>query len=193
MEDINKKIEFLIQAEGLKNIFRQTYIPADRKENDAEHSWSLGLYTLILFEYADEGTDLLKTLKMVMLHDMVEIYAGDTFLYDDKGNESKAERENAAADKIFGILEKQGEDLKATWREFEENKTKEARFANIMDRFQPVILNYLSGGKTWKEHGVHKGQVLNAGKEKILKANEPIRSCYLKILDDAVKKGYLLP
>lgn len=193
MNDINKQLEFLIKAEELKNIFRQTYIPCDRKENDAEHSWSLGLYTLVLFEYADEGTDLLKTLKMVMLHDMVEIYAGDTFLYDDKGNESKAAREAEAARRIFGILGEQGDELKAIWEEFDENKSKEARFANIMDRFQPVILNYLSEGKTWREHGVHKGQVLAAGKDKILKANSPIKDVYLRLLDESVEKGYLLP
>ncbi len=193
MNDIEKQLEFLVRTEELKDVFRRTYIPAGRKENDAEHSWSLCLYALVLSEYAEEGTDLLKALKMALIHDMVEIYAGDTFLYDKEGNESKAEREKDAADRIFGILGRQGLALKAIWEEFEENKSKEARFINTMDRFQPVILNFLSGGKTWKEHGVHRDMVLEAGKDKVLKASEPIRDIYLRLIEESVRRGYLLP
>lgn len=193
MNNIEKQMEFLIEAEKLKNIMRQSPLPFGRNENDAEHSWSLCLYATVLSEYAPEGTDILKCLKMLLLHDMVEIYAGDTYLYDEAGNADKEERELAAADKLFLPLGGQGAELKALWLEFEENKTEEALFANAMDRFQPVILNYLSQGKVWKEHNINARQVLEKGKEKIGKAPSPIRDYYLDIIKQSVEKGYLKP
>ncbi|MCD7854967.1 MAG: HD domain-containing protein [Clostridiales bacterium] len=191
--NINKQMEFLIEAEKLKNIMRQSPLPFGRKENDAEHSWSLCLYATVLSEYAPEGTDLLKCLKMLLLHDMVEIYAGDTYLYDEAANTDREKRELEAADKLFSPLGEQGEELKGLWLEFEKNETQEALFANAMDRFQPVILNYLSEGKAWKEHNVNSRQVLEKGREKIGKAPKPIKDYYLNIIKISVEKGYLAP
>ncbi|MCD7778280.1 MAG: HD domain-containing protein [Clostridiales bacterium] len=191
MEKFEKQMEFLIEAEKLKNIIRQSPLPFNRKENDAEHSWSLCLYAVVLSEYAEEGTDILRCLKMLLIHDMVEIYAGDTYLYDEEANKDREQRELAAADKIFSPLGKQGEELKTLWLEFEANKSKESRFANIMDRFQPVILNYLSHGSAWQEHNVNSRQVLEMGKEKVMKGHENIKNYYLNIINDAVEKGWL--
>ncbi len=188
---IEQQMDFLIETEKLKDIFRQSLIPSGRHENDAEHSWSLCMYAIVLSEYADEGTDMLKCLKMLLIHDIVEIYAGDTFLYDAKANEDKAARESKAADKIFSMLNEQGEELRCLWEEFDKNQSKEARFANIMDRFQPVILNYMAEGKPWKEHGVKKSQVLKMGEEKVLKAAPPIKDYYIDLLNKSVQNGYL--
>ncbi|MCD8214914.1 MAG: HD domain-containing protein [Clostridiales bacterium] len=191
MDKFEKQMEFLTEAEKLKNIVRQSPLPFGRKENDAEHSWSLCLYAVVLSEYAEEGTDILKCLKMLLIHDMVEIYAGDTYLYDTEANKDREERELAAAERIFSPLGEQGAKLKGLWLEFEENKSKESRFANIMDRFQPVILNYLSEGSAWQEHGVNCRQVLEKGKEKVMKGHKNIVNYYLKIINEAVEKGWL--
>lgn len=160
-ERIEKQFEFLKEIDKEKNIFRQTYL-ADgmRKENDAEHAWHMALFVVVLSEYANEDIDVLKTMKIVLIHDLIEIYAGDTYAYDSKGNESKRGRELAAADRLFNILPKdQAEEFRALWDEFEENITPEARFANTMDKIQPLMLNNASEGRSWEEHGVHASQV----------------------------------
>ena len=160
-ERIEKQFEFLKEIDKEKNIFRQTYL-ADgmRKENDAEHAWHMALFVMVLSEYANEDIDVLKTMKIVLIHDLIEIYAGDTYAYDSKGNESKRGRELAAADRLFNILPKdQAEEFRALWDEFEENITPEARFANTMDKIQPLMLNNASEGRSWEEHGVHASQV----------------------------------
>lgn len=176
-ERIEKQFEFLKEIDKEKNIFRQTYL-ADgmRKENDAEHAWHMALFVMVLSEYANEDIDVLKTMKIVLIHDLIEIYAGDTYAYDSKGNESKRGRELAAADRLFNILPKdQAEEFRALWDEFEENITPEARFANTMDKIQPLMLNNASEGRSWEEHGVHASQVYgrnektNLGSEKLWK------------------------
>ena len=160
-ERIEKQFEFLKEIDKEKNIFRQTYLAdGKRKENDAEHAWHMALFVMVLSEYANEDIDVLKTMKIVLIHDLIEIYAGDTYAYDSKGNESKRERELAAADRLFNILpEDQAEEFRALWDEFEENITPEARFANTMDKIQPLMLNNASEGRSWEEHGVHASQV----------------------------------
>lgn len=173
-ERIEKQFEFLKEIDKEKNIFRQTYL-ADgmRKENDAEHAWHMALFVMVLSEYANEDIDVLKTMKIVLIHDLIEIYAGDTYAYDSKGNESKCGRELAAADRLFNILPKdQAEEFRALWDEFEENITPEARFANTMDKIQPLMLNNASEGRSWEEHGVHASQVYGRNEKTHLGSEE---------------------
>lgn len=173
-ERIEKQFEFLKEIDKEKNIFRQTYL-ADgmRKENDAEHAWHMALFVMVLSEYANEDIDVLKTMKIVLIHDLIEIYAGDTYAYDSKGNESKRGRELAAADRLFNILPKdQAEEFRALWDEFEENITPEARFANTMDKIQPLMLNNASEGRSWEEHGVHALQVYGRNEKTHLGSEE---------------------
>lgn len=173
-ERIEKQFEFLKEIDKEKNIFRQTYL-ADgmRKENDAEHAWHMALFVMVLSEYANEDIDVLKTMKIVLIHDLIEIYAGDTYAYDSKGNESKRRRELAAADRLFNILPKdQAEEFRALWDEFEENITPEARFANTMDKIQPLMLNNASEGRSWEEHGVHASQVYGRNEKTHLGSEE---------------------
>lgn len=173
-ERIEKQFEFLKEIDKEKNIFRQTYL-ADgmRKENDAEHAWHMALFVMVLSEYANEDIDVLKTMKIVLIHDLIEIYAGDTYAYDSKGNESKRGRELAVADRLFNILPKdQAEEFRALWDEFEENITPEARFANTMDKIQPLMLNNASEGRSWEEHGVHASQVYGRNEKTHLGSEE---------------------
>ena len=173
-ERIEKQFEFLKEIDKEKNIFRQTYL-ADgmRKENDAEHAWHMALFVMVLSEYANEDIDVFKTMKIDLIHDLIEIYAGDTYAYDSKGNESKRGRELAAADRLFNILPKdQAEEFRALWDEFEENITPEARFANTMDKIQPLMLNNASEGRSWEEHGVHASQVYGRNEKTHLGSEE---------------------
>lgn len=173
-ERIEKQFEFLKEIDKEKNIFRQTYL-ADgmRKENDAEHAWHMALFVMVLSEYANEDIDVLKTMKIVLIHDLIEIYAGDIYAYDSKGNESKRGRELAAADRLFNILPKdQAEEFRVLWDEFEENITPEARFANTMDKIQPLMLNNASEGRSWEEHGVHASQVYGRNEKTHLGSEE---------------------
>ncbi|MDD6189549.1 MAG: HD domain-containing protein [Clostridiales bacterium] len=156
MTRLEKQMAFLEEVDKIKLIGRQNYLAdGSRKENDAEHSWHLALMTLLLSEYANEEIDVLKTMSMVLIHDIVEIDAGDTYAYDYEGQKTQHEREEAAADRIFNILpEDQANKLRALWDEFESGETPEARFAAAVDRVQPAMLNSSSGGISWREHGV---------------------------------------
>ena len=160
---IRKQFQFLQEIDKEKNIFRQTYIAdGSRKENDAEHSWHLAMMVLIMSEYANEKIDVLHTMSMVLIHDLIEIDAGDTYAYDSAGNATKRERELAAAERLFNILpDDQAAMVRGLWDEFEEGATPEAKFANSMDKIQPLMLNNASGGKSWTEHDVCASQVLN--------------------------------
>ncbi len=162
MERLEKQIAFILEMDKMKSILRQTYLAdGSRKEDDAEHSWHLTLMAFLLAEYANEPVDVLKTMKMVMLHDVIEIDAGDTYAYDEAGNQTKRIRELAAAERIFAILpEDQGMEFRALWDEFEAMETPEARFANTLDKIQPVLLTNMAGGKSWKEHGVKRAQIM---------------------------------
>lgn len=192
MDKLKKQMEFLIEIDKLKSVFRQSLIPEDRRnENDAEHSWHMCMYAIVLQEYAPENIDMLKCLKMLLIHDLVEIYAGDTYLYDEKGYKDKAERETKAADRLYGLLGEQGNELKALWYEFESCETEESIFANAIDRLQPILLNYLTQGEQWKKHNVNISQVIEKGKWKTRKVDEKIRQYVLNLLNDAVDKGYL--
>ncbi len=161
-ERLEKQINFIREMDKEKFIGRQTYLSdGQRKENDAEHAWHLALMTLLLSEYANEKIDVLKTMTMVLFHDVVEIDAGDTYAYDEEGKKTQAEREQKAAERLYGLLpEDQGAKLKALWEEFEAKNTPESRFARTMDNLQPVILNAATDGKAWKEHGVRLSQFM---------------------------------
>lgn len=162
MERLEQQFAFLQEIDKEKQITRQTYLAdGSRKEGDAEHAWHLAVMTLLLSEYANSEIDVLRTMSMVLIHDLVEIDAGDTYAYDEAGKETQARREQLAAERIFGLLpEDQGRRLRALWEEFEARETPEAKFARSMDNLQPLLLNHASGGKSWAEHGVRLEQVL---------------------------------
>ena len=163
MERLKKQMEFIIEVDKLKDIIRQTNLTnGERKENDAEHSWHLALMAVFLSEYAKEPVDVLQVIKMVLIHDLVEIDAGDTYLYDEAGNGTKAAREQKAAERIFNILPgDQAEELFQLWQEFEDRKTPESKFANTLDRIQPVLLNHATEGRAWREHDVCIDQIMS--------------------------------
>lgn len=165
-ERLKKQMAFIMEIDKLKKIVRQSYISdGSRKENDTEHSWSLAMMCVILSEYANEEIDVLHTIKMVLIHDIVEIDAGDTYAYDNVGNATKREREEKAADRIFGMLpEDQAKEMRDLWEEFEAACTKEARFANTVDKVQPIMLNDITGGRAWREHKVEEHQIMNRNK-----------------------------
>ncbi len=191
-ERLKKQLDFMLELDKMKNIYRQTYVlHEDRKENDAEHSWHLAILAFMLEEYAAEPIDTLKVIKMVLLHDVVEIDAGDTYLYDEEGYKSKAEREEKAAQRIFGLLpDDQRDEYYALWREFEDDITYESRFASILDRMQPLLLNYTKGGIAWKEHGVHKEQVLSRNRP-YFDASHELAEVIESVIEDAAAKGWL--
>ncbi len=192
MEKFRKQMNFLIEINKLKSVFRQSLLPENgRNENDAEHSWHLCMYAVILSEYAPKNVDLLKCIKMLLIHDLVEIYAGDTYLYDEKGNEDKLKRETEAADKLYSILDEQGDALKALWYEFDECESEEAVFANALDRMQPLLLNYLTEGKLWRKNNINISDVIEKGKWETRKVDEKIKQYVYDLLNDAVDKGYL--
>lgn len=161
-ERLQKQLDFLAEADKLKQVLRRTsLIGGSRRENSAEHSWHLALMTPLLAEYAPPGTDVGRALRMLLVHDIVEIDAGDTFAFDEAANVDKEERETKAAERLFGLLPAdQAAELRALWDEFEEGRTPEACFANALDRFQGFLLNVHNGGGTWKEHGITRGRIL---------------------------------
>lgn len=192
-ERLMKQIEFIVEIDKLKQIFRQNVvIGTKRNENDAEHSWHLAIMAILLHEYSeDKNIDVLKVTKMALVHDLVEIDAGDTFCYDEKGYEDKAEREQKAAERLFNVLEPdQAKEIWELWREFEELITPEARFAACLDRFQPLILNYNTNGHTWQKPGVTSEKVLK--RNSLLKENTPELWEYaIEIIEASISKGYL--
>lgn len=161
-ERLEKQLDFIREIDKEKQIFRQTYLAdGKRKENDAEHAWHMAVMTLLLSEYANENIDVLHAIRMILIHDVVEIDAGDTYAYDDNAKLTQRAREEAAAARIFGMLpEDQAKEMLALWEEFEAGETPEARFARAMDNFQPMMLNDATGGLAWEEHGVVVSKVL---------------------------------
>ena len=189
---LHKQIQFIVEVDKVKNIFRQTYLAdANRKENDAEHSWHLALMAILLKDYMEEEADLIKVMTMVLIHDLVEIDAGDTYAYDEKGAVTKRDREEKAADRIFGLLpEDQGNEFRMLWEEFEAYETAEAKYAHLLDNFQPLLLNDASGGKSWAEHGVHKSQVYKRN-ERIPETSGMIWEQIQKIVQKNIEQGHL--
>jgi len=176
---LEQQMQFLIEIDKLKTVFRQNYLAdGSRRENDSEHSWHLAMMVIVLSEHF-EGIDILKTLKMVLIHDMVEIYAGDTFAYDEKAHLDKEYREKMAAEKIFSLLPlEQAAEFTGLWQEFESKDSNEALCTAIVDRIQPLTLNICSKGKLWLEHGV--------AVEKVLKRNKIVFDSAPKIISEYV-------
>lgn len=193
-ERLDKQFAFARELDKEKLIGRQTYLAnGERKENDAEHAWHMAIMALILSEYANEEIDVLRTISMILIHDVVEIDAGDTYAYDENGKKSQREREVKAAERLFGMLPKdQAVKYRNLWEEFEAQETKEAKFARTMDNIQPVVLNDASDGKSWVEHGVHLSQILNRNKN-TAKGSEVIWN-YAKenFIDENVRKGNII-
>ncbi|MDX2232461.1 MAG: HD domain-containing protein [Leptolyngbyaceae cyanobacterium bins.349] len=156
-----QQIQFILEIDKLKGILRQTLLTdASRRENSAEHSWHIALMAVLLAEYAPQPVEVLRVVKMLLIHDLVEIDAGDTFCYDDQHNQSKADREQQAADRLFGLLPTdQAIELRSLWDEFEAQTTPEAQFATALDRLQPMLNNYQTEGGTWKKHGITRDRV----------------------------------
>jgi putative hydrolase of HD superfamily len=160
MDRLAKQLLFILELDKLKSIYRRTYlVDGTRSENSAEHSWHLALMAMVLAEHANEPLDVAKVIKMVLIHDIVEIDAGDTYIYDVQ--DDKREREQRAADRIFGLLPSdQEEEFRALWEEFESGNSAEARFASALDRFIPQLHNFHTQGRSWKEHGITSQRVL---------------------------------
>ena len=190
MTRLEQQIAFIVEIDKVKNIFRQTFlVDGNRKENDAEHSWHIALMAILLKEYAEEDIDILKVMTMVLLHDLVEIDAGDTYAYDTVAASSKREREVKAADRIFGLLpEDQRTDFRALWDEFEAYETADAKYAHLLDNLQPLLLNDASGGISWREHDVKKAQIYKRN-ERIEETSATIWKKMQEIIDKNIALG----
>lgn len=191
-ERLKKQMDFLLEVDKLKFINRQTYLSdGTRRENDAEHSWHLALMAVLLSEHADEEVDLLKVITMVLIHDLVEIDAGDTYAYDEAGKQTQRIREEKAADRIFAMLPKdQGEKFCALWEEFDAYETPEAKFAHVCDNVQPLMLNHATGGKSWRERGIRRSQVEKRN-SRVGESSRTMKAYVEDILDKNVEKGNL--
>ena len=191
MTRLEQQLAFSRELDKLKSILRQSQLmDASRRENSAEHSWHLATMAMLFVEYAADPVDLPRVLKMLLVHDVVEIDAGDTFAYDTTGNlATQNDRERRAADRIFGLLPpEQRDELRALWDEFEHKQSPESRFANAIDRLQPIMQNFYSGGASWKKHGVTREQVLD--RMQSVKIGMPqVWPTVLKIIDDACAAG----
>ena len=188
-----QQIEFILEVDKLKNVLRKTILmDRSRRENSAEHSWHIALTVLILSEYAkDSDVDLFRVMKILLVHDLIEIDAGDTYCYDDQGRKDQARREKKAADRIFNLLPAdQATSLRKLWDEFEERKTPESRFANALDRLQPFLHNYFTAGQIWQENNIKSAQVKS--RMHPVDDGSPVLWNYVRFLiDDGVKKGFL--
>jgi putative hydrolase of HD superfamily len=190
---LRRHVEFLIEIDKLKGVFRQTWLmDGSRRENDAEHSWHLAVMALLLSEYAAEPeVDLLRVVKMVLVHDLVEIDAGDVLVYDRSESSEWQAREREAAERVFRILPTdQAGEFRGLWEEFEARATREARFAAALDRFQPILHNYQTQGKAWREHGVTSEQVI-AHNRHMAEGAPRLWEYAHNLIRDAVKHGYL--
>lgn len=192
-ERFEKQLAFILEADKEKNIFRQTHITGyARRENDAEHAWHMAMMIYLLKEYSNDEFDVAKAMMMALIHDIVEIDAGDTYAYDTAALETQKEREERAADRIYGLLpDDQRDELRALFEEFEAGETPEARFAKTMDNFQPLLLNDSNGGADWREHKVTKSKVVGRQKKSII-GSKDIWEYTSGLIDENVKKGNII-
>jgi len=190
-DDFKKRIDFLLEIDKIKQIFRRTKLfDQSRVENDAEHSWHLAMMAITFADYANENVDLLRVIKMVLIHDIVEIDAGDYIVYTNKGNEKK-QKEVEGANRIFNILPKElAAELLELWFEFEKNETTDANFANAIDRLEPIMQNYYSKGEAWIKHNIKADQIRKVNK-KIEKGSKKLWEYTLSLVDETVEKGYI--
>lgn len=187
-----RQLEFLLEIDRLKEIQRRSYLASGvRRENSAEHSWHVALFALLLAEHANEPVDTARVVRLLLIHDIVEIDAGDTFLYDAAGAEDKHQREAAAAQRLYSLLpDDQAAELLALWREFEARQTPEARFAAAIDRLQPLLLNLSVTGRTWREHDICYEQVIEANRH-MANGSDALWAYARTLLDQAREAGIL--
>ncbi len=190
--NLQKQIAFIKEIDKIKYIQRRSKLfNSDRRENDAEHSWHLAMMAIVLAEHSNNSIDLLKVLKMVLIHDIVEIDAGDTFIYDTTKKHANIDEEHIAAKRIFGLLpQEQAEELLALWEEFEEGETDEAKFAKTMDRFEPLLQDATNDGGTWMEFDVPYQNVYDMNKS-IKKGSTTIWNYADNLINESVGKGFL--
>ena len=193
-ERLEKQLEFIREIDKEKLIKRQNYLTdCETHENDAEHAWHMAIMVLLLKEYSNTDIDVLRTISMLLIHDLVEVYAGDTYAYDEEGKKTQAEREAKAADKLYSLLPEDQEDyLKSLWLEFEEQKTPEAKFARTMDCFQPLILNDATNGRAWKEHDVRKSWVMKRNQNTHLGSETIWEYARENLIEKNVKNGNII-
>lgn len=193
MERFKKQLDFILEIDKEKEIYRQTHLKGyKRQENDAEHAWHMAIMIYLLKEYANEEFDVAKAMMMALIHDIVEIDAGDTYAYDTKNLATQEEREEKAANRIFGMLpDEQKKEMLDLFYEFEEGKTPEAKFAKTMDNFQPILLNDSNNGKDWRVHQIKKSQVVNRQKSSQL-GSKDIWEYTSELIERNVKKGNLI-
>ncbi len=194
MERFSKQIDFIIEIDKLKQIERQSALcDGSRQENVTEHSWHISLMAILLSEYANStDVDILRVIKMLLIHDLVEIYAGDTFAYDPVGNSHKEKREREAAQRIFGLLPNdQREEFHSLWEEFEVMETPEARFASALDKLQPLILSHSNRGWSWKKHSIVSSQIVESKKD-ISKGSENLWEFAKRLIQNSIDAGFLV-
>ena len=189
-ERLEKQLAFVLEADKEKNIFRQTHLSGHgRLENDAEHAWHMAMMIYLLKEYSNEDFNVEKAMMMALIHDIVEIDAGDTYAYDTKGMEGQREREERAADRLFGMLpDDQRDELRALFEEFDAGESAEARFAKAMDNFQPLLLNHSNGGADWREHKVTRSKVFGRH-QRTARGSEELWDYAREILTENIQKG----
>lgn len=189
---LDKQLEFILEIDKEKNIFRQTRLSGGgRYENDSEHAWHMAVMAYLLKEYANEEVDILKVIMMCLIHDVVEIDAGDTYAYDEEALATQQAREDAAKERIYSLLpEDQKRELTALFDEFENNLTPEAKFAHAMDNLQPLLLNHSNNGRDWKEHNVNAAQVYKR-QSKTKEGSEALYALTDNLLKENIKKGNL--
>ena len=193
IERFKKQLDFILEIDKEKEIYRQTHLKGyKRQENDAEHAWHMAIMIYLLKEYANEEFDVAKAMMMALIHDIVEIDAGDTYAYDTKNLATQEEREEKAANRIFGMLpDEQKKEMLDLFYEFEEGKTPEAKFAKTMDNFQPILLNDSNNGKDWRVHQIKKSQVVNRQKSSQL-GSKDIWEYTSELIEKNVKKRNLI-
>ena len=191
-ERLKKQLEFSLEIDKEKNIVRQTHLSGHgRRENDAEHAWHMAVMAYLLREYANEEVDIARVMLMCLIHDIVEIDAGDTYAYDAEGRKTQKEREDRAKERIFSLLpDDQKAEMTALFDEFEEFQTAESRFAHAMDNLQPLLLNHSNGGNDWKEHGVSAAAVYERQKKTRL-GSETLFEITDRIIRENIRKGSL--
>ncbi|MGJ8671553.1 HD domain-containing protein [Rubritalea sp.] len=190
--DLQQRIDFIKAIDSLKEVQRKTCLFSEsRYENSAEHSWAVATFALTLADYAPEGSDINRVIHMLLLHDIVEVDAGDTLCYDEIGNADKAEREQTAADRLFGLLPTDTAlHFRTLWDEFETEETLEAKFANALDRMIPVLHNLETGGRAWKENSVTFDQVISKN-QKIAHSSQALWDYLYPRLTEAKQRGWL--
>ena len=192
-ERLKRQLDFILELDKEKNVFRQTHLSGHgRRENDAEHAWHMAIMAYLLQEYSNERVDVAKVMLMCLIHDIVEIDAGDTYAYDAEGLKTQKAREDAAKERIFSLLpDEQKKELTALFDEFENYQTPESKFAHSMDNLQPLLLNNSNGGGDWREHGVTAEQVYGR-QSKTRLGSEQLFEVVDRIIRENIEKGNII-